>query len=829
MPWLLLFFSGLAALVYQIVWIKQLSLVVGVDLHAVSTAVSAFFAGLALGGWLFGARADRTAQPMRLYAWLEIGVAVLGIGATLALANAAPLFARLEAQAGIFAWALPFVLVGLPAVLMGGTLPVLMRAVVSKTGEFGKAGGLLYAANTAGAIAGALLTSFAFIPAFGVRGAAFAAALLNILVAVVAFVLARRAPPLPVGETARPEPDTPASGDTGKTQLALWLYAICGGLALGYEVIWSQAIVQWTDTRTFAFSVVLATYLTGLMLGSAWGARRADRSADPWGRFGLLIAAAGLSALLLLALAGNWLPSAQAKAAALVTDLTHRKSLAMSARFFVAAGWMVLVPTFFLGAAFPCLLRLTGDASRPGRSTGAVIALNTLGGIVGTLVTGFLLVPRFGLERSLGTLAVLAAIIGGLAVFRGIRVTPLCRRMTLGCGAVAVIAALLIRPDHLARLIPRAKGGELIFHQASPGGTVAVMEETSGANRKFRRLYIQGVSNSGDAVTSLRYMRLQALLPLIIHRGEPKSALVIALGTGITAGSLLHYPGLEKRVCAELLPAVVQAVPLFSGNAGVTTDSRVEIRVRDGRRELLRNADRYDMITLEPPPPSAAGVVNLYSSDFYQLAATRLNPSGLVAQWLPLPTQTDADTRSLVRSFLDVFPHATLWTTELHEMLLIGSPDPIELDAARIAGRIAQPETAAALKEVGINNAAALLATWVTDRAGLERYATGALATTDDRPRIEYGEWTQSGEFIKTLLTLNDLRVVPPLTNADAPLRDAIEKERDILLTFYESGIYAYQRDQKRWRKAFSYALRKDPENPYYRWFTNASAGDETP
>ena len=177
-------------------------------------------------------------------------------------------------------------------------------------------------------------------------------------------------------------------------------------------------------------------------------------------------------------------------------------------------------------------------------------------------------------------------------------------------------------------------------------------------------------------MTSLRYMRLQALLPLIIHRGTPRDVLVIGLGTGITTGSLLRYPGLERRVCAELLPAVVRGAALFEGNDGVATDPRVDVRLRDGRRELLRSNDSYDLITLEPPPPSAAGVVNLYSTDFYRLAATRLHTNGLVAQWLPLPTQTDSDTRSLVRSFLDVFPYATLWTTELHEMLLVGSLNP---------------------------------------------------------------------------------------------------------------------------------------------------------
>lgn len=814
-PAALLFASGLAALVYQVLWIKQLSLVVGVEVHAISTAVSAFFGGLALGSHVLGRQADRLTRPLHLYAMLEAGVAILGIATTLALAHSGSLFARLEEQFGAASWLLPFLLVGAPAFLMGGTLPVLVRCLSPETGHLGTAGGRLYAANTAGAIAGTLLVPFALIPLFGVRGAAFAAAAVNLAAAAFAWFLGNNHPARTVADGVKAPARLPGA------KLALLLYAAAGGIALGYEVIWTQAVVQWTSTRTFAFSIVLATYLVGLTLGSACFARRADRSRDPWGDFGFLISAAGITAVLALAFAGNWLGMVQVKAATVAFHLFHRESFAMAARFLVAAGWLVFVPTLFLGAAFPAALRLVVSKDSPGRDTGRIVAWNTLGGILGTLLAGFVMVPALGLERSLVLMAIGAATVGAIAVWKGTGVQPSRRWITLGIGGVAIASLALLPADHLATLLAKARGGTLAFHEASVGGTVAVVEQKSGSN-SFHRLYIQGVSNSGDSMTSRRYMRLQALLPLLIHRGEPRSALVIGLGTGITSGSLLHYPGLERRVCAELLPAVVRASALFEGNANVTSDPRMEIRLRDGRRELLRSTDRYDLITLEPPPPSAAGVVNLYSSDFYRLAASRLNPDGLVAQWLPLPTQTDADTRSLVRSFLDSFPHATLWTTELHEMLLIGSASPIELDTARISSRLSQPPVSAALREVGIANATELLATWVTDRAGLEQYAADALPTTDDRPRIEYGEWPLPGEFITVLTAIMDHRTQPPLAPSDAVLLNAIDMEQEILLRFYEAGIYAYQRKPDRWRQALAWVHRKAPDNPYYQWFTAA-------
>ena len=176
------------------------------------------------------------------------------------------------------------------------------------------------------------------------------------------------------------------------------------------------------------------------------------------------------------------------------------------------------------------------------------------------------------------------------------------------------------------------------------------MLEQGGPRGSFRRLYVDGVSNSGDTLPSLRYMRLQALLPLLIHRAAPRKALVVGLGTGITAGALLAYPGLERREAVELLPAVERAAALFEGNYGAASDARLRVRIGDGRREIRRDPELWDLITLEPPPPSAAGVVNLYSTDFYLLCRERLAPGGLMSQWWPLPTQNDEASRSLVRT-----------------------------------------------------------------------------------------------------------------------------------------------------------------------------------
>jgi hypothetical protein len=248
-------------------------------------------------------------------------------------------------------------------------------------------------------------------------------------------------------------------------------------------------------------------------------------------------------------------------------------------------------------------------------------------------------------------------------------------------------------------------------------------------------------------------------------------------------------------------------------------DSRIDIRLRDGRRELLRNRDEYDVITLEPPPPSAAGVVNLYSSEFYTLAGKRLKPSGLLAQWLPLATQNDDDTRSLVRSFLDSVPHVSLWTTEFNEMLLVGSFEPLQLDVPRITERFGRPGVATALREVGIASPAALLALWVTDRVGLERYAGGALAVTDDHPRIEYASWVRPREVARVLPRLLALHENPPLRGADDVLVSQIAADRERLMTFYRAGLHAYDGDRLSWQQEMRRVM-GGARNPYYDWFS---------
>ena len=491
----LLFVSGAAALIYQLLWIKQLSLIVGVEVYAITTAVSAFFAGLALGGAALGRIADRDQRPLRLYARLELGIGLSAIAVTLALAGAARPFAVLENQFGVAAWLPLFLLVAAPAFLMGGTLPVLLSTLAPDSSHVARAGG--FCTLRIQPVPSRAHAGHPVFPAPAIRRAnsSLVAAGLNIIVGVSALLLDQSSEPRAIRPQASDSPRIPF-----EAKFALALYAVAGGIALGYEVVWSQAVIPFMSTRSFAFAIVLAVFLAGLMLGSAIYARFADRVQRPWRVFGVLIATAGLLALCGLSGIGNWFIFFQYYAGHAAYTATSNVMVEMCVRFLAAAIVVIFPCALLLGAAFPAALRLAVNAGYLGRDAGAVVGLNTAGGIFGTLVTGFLLIPHLGVVRSLAVLAIAATVVGIAASVYD----PATRRMgsaenattpskfaawpVAAVGVLTVAVGLLTPPQKLVDLIPhitappaRCSSTKTILAEPSPWLMSMPQRPVSGA------------------------------------------------------------------------------------------------------------------------------------------------------------------------------------------------------------------------------------------------------------------------------------------------------------------------------------------------------------
>ena len=759
---LLFFASGFSGLLYEIVWARQLATVFGVSAFALTAVLSAYFLGMAIGAWWIGRLADRVERPLAVYGAIEAGVSILAVAITLVLPHLdrviLPALDALEGhfllQSGLrFAAALA-VLVA-PTVLLGATLPVLARGLVARETLLGGGVARLYAVNTAGAVAGVLAAGFVLIPWIGLRGTAFLGAALGLVVAATARVASRRIPAVAARPAGATLPPAPASA-SGAVLLA---FGLSGFGALALEIIVTRLLIQLSSSGTLVFAAMLATFLTGIALGSALAGRIVDRvGAASAGWLALVESGVGASAVLSV-----WLfaivQSAVTEAAWFAGEA--HDTMVRTRFAFLAAAVTFAAPTLLLGASFPLAARAYLGLDALGTRLGRLYGANTLGGVFGSFAAGFLLIPWLGVERSLQAVALLFCAIGaGLALAaRGL--APRLRAAGLVAAAAAALIVLGLPPRFAEDwTLARSQARRLIHLGEDYHGTIAVVERQEGG-QDFRQLLINGDFMSGTSNYARRYMRLAAHIPALLAAEPPRSGLVICFGVGITLEALTLHPTLERATVVELSQEVLASSRFFEEGRRMLADPRVHAVVEDGRQYLLRHPEaRFDVITLEPPPPPSAGVANLYSRDFYHLARQRLTPGGVMAQWIPIATQTPATTRALVRAFLDEFPHAALFWTESLETLVVGSDRPLHMDLARVRTALADPRVGPDLRAVGVHDAFDFAADYLLGEAELAAWLEGAPAVTDDRPLVEYAP---AGALASNWRVLEELlRLRPP-------------------------------------------------------------------
>jgi spermidine synthase len=740
--------SGLCGLVYQLIWTRWLGLLVGNFATATTTVVATFMGGLALGNALFGRVAARKdeAGALRLYAILEGILAVLAALSPLLLTTWSPLYAPIARACAspILRSLVCAVFLLPPTVMMGGTLPALVQALSASAPA---ALGPLYALNTVGGAVGPLLAGFFLMPALGFRATLWSIAGLNMAIAIAAFVLsgrmAARAEPRPGPREEQPSPEPAPDGPPMPDWLPYVLAGFSGLISLSFEIAMTRMFVLTvTGGSVYGFSIILSAFLVGLALGAwlvkRWGPKR------PSGALMAFAAAQGLAWLFALSTPfWDLLPPILVRMWWIPMDF----GTLMAADYAIVLV-LLLILTTASGFNLPALA--AGLKGRGAERVGRLFAANTLGSVIGPVLTGFVLLPGLGLHRTLLLLGALALVAAGgaLAAARPRHLLA----MLVPLPFMLVLTFVLPEPDisimnsgmynrpeafrdrETDPATAAARMGRVIYQKDGWTGRISVR-----ANSALEMSFIvngkpDGSSNMADMYTQAGSAHIAALT-----HPSPRRVLVVGLGTGITAGCFTLYPEIREIHVAEIEPAQVDVARIFSmHNYRALDEPRVTIHLDDARHYLVRDDTKYDIIVSEPSNLFVSGMVNLFTREFYELVKTRLNPGGVFLQWVHYYQASPLDFRGLLATCVSVFPGSALWLHQYGDSLFIYRDGGASIEWNEWRRRLAAPPVAADLRRLGLDPPEELLSFFLWGPSDLARYAGNAPLVTDDDPWPEF-------------------------------------------------------------------------------------------
>lgn len=734
------FVSGACGLLYQVVWTRKLVLLFGTTSYAVSTVLSIFFVGLGVGSVWGGRIADRTSRPLWWYGVFEciIGVWALFFIASILYGEGLVVALLKEFQfsramgVGLRAL-LALVLLFVPVCLMGATLPLLARFVTRESAVRGMPIGALYTLNTLGAVAGCFVTGFFLIARFGYTQTTLIGAVANIAVGVAAWAVSRR------HETAGARDEAVAVAVAGPITpwqyLIIGVFFLSGFCSLGLEVLWTRLLSIIFLGTTYAYTSMLTTLLLGIALGSAAASLVVDRLRQPALLLATSLIVTGAGSIYMLGILGDM----PARVMELQGSRGGDWGAVVRGKFFLAFQ-ALFIPTFFLGMTFPLVVKAASRHRETlGRDVGRLYCANTVGGVLGSIAGGFLAIPLLGTHGGIVFFGLL--LVGsGLAVVLAGRDWGLPAKVA-GAVACALLLAISFRraPDDVNRALTAGyipEDHRVIHYAEGVEGTVAVSEPADDSSGADRVLWINRVQATTSIEKGVKMNRLQGVLPLLFDR-DPRDVLFMCFGSGITCGTLA-LSDFERIDAVDISAEVLAAAPYFeTDNLGVIERPEVTFHVDDGRNFLLTAPRGYDVITFEPMPLALAGVSTFYTREYYELCLARLNPGGLVSQWIPLHSLNPEIVRSLARTFTTVFPHYTAWFINA-DLFLIGSDTPLRLDAARIQAHFENPALREALEDVGFYDIESVVACYLMDEAGLDAFVDGGSIMRDDLPWAEF-------------------------------------------------------------------------------------------
>jgi spermidine synthase len=760
---LVLFGSGFCALLYQTVWLRQFRLIFGASTAASAAVLAIFMGGLGVGGIIFGERVERSRNPLAFYGALEIGVAFsAGLtpilffvvrSAYLAIGGSFGMPALIVAPVRLILAALVLLL---PTILMGGTLPAAARAVESVDDAERTGVAVLYGSNTLGAVAGTMVSTFYLLEHFGNRLTLIGAALLNAFIGLTALLLSNRLRSRKPGRL-QVEPDeldevsvaeAPATPPAIGERFVYAAAAIAGFAFLLMEIVWYRMLTPLLGGTTFTFGLILAVALFGIGSGSFFYSIGRRGRATVMG----FAVCCGLEAVFLavpLALGD--------RVATLALLLRNLGSVGFHGYVlgWVAVAALTVFPAAFLsGLQFPLLISLLGTGrERVARHVGRAYAWNTAGAIAGSLAGGFGLLPLLtapGVWRFVVVLLTTLAVTAAMLARRGERTS--LRVVAFGASALAVALLFATGPTAFWRHSPigagrvelsRTSRNNLIDFQHTRRRTTlweaeGIESSVSVANADGYAFIVNGKSD-GHARFDAGTQIMGGVLPALLHP-NPKRAAVVGLGTGTTAGWLAAVPSIESVETVEIEPSIVHVAELCAPvNHDVLSNAKSKVLIGDGREFLLGGGARFDIVSSEPSNPYRAGIANLFTTEFYEAVLSRLNPGGIFVQFLQAYEVDAPAIRTIYGTITRVFPEVETWQTSGGDLLLVGSRTPIAHRWETMEQKVrSEPFHSAVRNAWAVTDAAGVYARYVCGTSTARRLAAGARPNTDDRPLVEY-------------------------------------------------------------------------------------------
>ena len=742
-PVLLLLFagSGCSALIYEIVWYQLLQLVIGSSAISLGVLLASFMGGLCLGSLLWPRLVSGRQHPLRLYAWIELAIGAFGLLALFGM----PLIDRVYITA--VGHGLPAILTRAlvcgacllpPTMLMGASLPAAARWIETDA-EGVSWMGLLYGANTVGAVSGCILAGFYLLRVYDLMAATLVAAALNAAVALLSLWVASRS------SHQRLDAETLAARSFPRPWAVYLSIALSGACALGAEVVWTRLLGLLLGATVYTFSIILAVFLVGLGIGSGAGSLVARQLSKPKLALGccqiLLAGGVAWTAYMLADSLPYW-P---------VNPLLSTNAWFTFQVDLVRCLWAVLPAALLWGASFPlALAAAAAPGEDPGRMVGEVYAANTAGAIVGALIFSMLLMPGVGSARSERILIVLSAIAALVLL------APLVADSKKRAGALALIAATAAAVFLVAtvpstpgmliaygrRIMTSSRRARILYAGEGMNSSIAISQWDDGATQ----FHVSGKVEASTEPYDMRLQRMLGHLPGLFHP-QPQSVLIVGFGAGVTAGSFTRYPSIGRIVICEMEPLVPPIATIFfpHENYDVLHDRRTQVIYDDARHYVLTSPDRFDIITSDPIHPWVKGSATLYSKEYFELVKAHLNPGGIVTQWVPLYETDVATVKSEIATFFDVFPDGTVWANENggggYDIVLAGQEGKSVIDVDGMEHRLASSgyaDVAKSLSDVGFQSAMGLLTTYAGHGPDLKPWLQGAQINRDGNLRLQY-------------------------------------------------------------------------------------------